>query len=76
MVGDALRALLLEMRGYKVDIIEFVSSRYTDKNIMMRARKNQVKNINELREEYTRIRNAFHVTPSLEKYLEEGTLTA
>ena len=70
MVGDALRALLLEMRGYKVDILEFASSRYTDKNIMMRARKNSGNNIEELRNEYARMRNAFHVTPPLEEYLE------
>jgi hypothetical protein len=70
MVGDALRALLLEMRGYKVDILEFVSPRYTDKNIMMRVRKSHARNVEELRDEYVRLRNAFHVTPSLEEYLE------
>lgn len=71
MVGDALRALLLEMRGYKVDILEFVSPRYTDKNIMMRVRKSHVRNVDALRDEYLRIRDAFHVVPSLEEYLGE-----
>lgn len=70
MIGDALRALLLEMRGYKVDILEFASSRYTDKNIMLRARKGQVKNKNELEGEYVRMCDAFHVTPPLDKYLQ------
>jgi hypothetical protein len=70
MVDDALRALLLEMQGYKVDILEFASSRYTDKNIMIRARKSSGHNIEELKNEYARIRNAFHVMPLLEQYLE------
>jgi hypothetical protein len=39
MVGDSLRAMLLEMQGYQVDILEFASTRHTDKNIMLRAKK-------------------------------------
>jgi hypothetical protein len=73
MVGDALRALLLEMQGYKVDILEFVSSRHTDKNIMLRAQKSQLNNVDKLRTEYAKLRNEFHVRPSLETYLEGGT---
>ena len=72
MVGDALRALLLEMRGYKVDILEFASTRYTDKNIMLRARKSHGGDIEALRSEYAHLRDAFHVTPPLEQYLKEG----
>ena len=52
MAGDALRALLLEMQGYKVDILEFVSSRYTGKNILMRAQKGQGRPQKQLQEEY------------------------
>ena len=37
MIADSLRALLLENSGYRVDIFDFVSSRYTDKNTMVRA---------------------------------------
>jgi hypothetical protein len=39
MAGDAVRALLLELHGYEVDIVELVSSRATDKNTMVRARR-------------------------------------
>jgi hypothetical protein len=39
MVGDSLRAMLLEMQGYQVYILEFASTRHTDKNIMLRAKK-------------------------------------
>ena len=73
MVGDSLRALLLEMQGYKVDILEFVSSRHTDKNIMMRAQRGHVQNMDVLKQEYEALREMFHVSPSLEYYLEKGT---
>jgi hypothetical protein len=69
MVGDALRALLLEMQGYKVDILEFVSSRYTDKNILVRAQKGQGHTRQQLQEEYNQLQQTFHVVPPLEKYL-------
>lgn len=69
MVGDALRALLLEMEGYKVDVLEFVSSRHTDKNIMIRAKKEQLREKNRFHEEYAQLQDTFHVTPSLEHYI-------
>ncbi len=70
MVGDSLRALLLEMHGYRTDILEFVSSRYTDKNIMLRAQKSNPRNIQEIEKEYEAIQKEFNVIPTLETYLE------
>lgn len=69
MAGDALRALLLEMNGYNADIIEFVSSRYTDKNIMLRAFRGNSPSPDTLSEEYRKIRDEFRVIPELESYL-------
>jgi hypothetical protein len=69
MVGESLRALLLEMHGYNVNIIEFASSRYTDKNVMVRAKKGQAKNQEELFDEYMSLRSAFQISPALEHYL-------
>jgi SAM-dependent methyltransferase len=70
MVADSLRALLVEMQGYEVGIFEFASSRYTDKNVMMRARRGNPRNRGELGAEYQRLRGAFHLSPPLEGYLE------
>lgn len=39
MVTDTLRALLLEEAGYKVQIMEFISSEHTDKNKLLVATK-------------------------------------
>jgi hypothetical protein len=69
MVGDSLRAMLLEMQGYQVDIIEFVSTRYTDKNIMLRAKKAHMPNNEKLYEQYQALQNTFNFSPALEKYL-------
>ena len=37
LVTDAARALLLEASGYKVKLIEFVSTEHTSKNILIAA---------------------------------------
>jgi SAM-dependent methyltransferase len=37
VLTDALRALVLRMVGYKVDVVEFVDSRHTPRNAMVRA---------------------------------------
>ncbi len=69
MVGDALRAILLEMQGYQVDIIEFASTRYTDKNVMLRAKKGRPGNLAELKEKYQTLQKTCHFSPALEHYL-------
>ena len=69
MVGDSLRAMLLEMQGYQVDIIEFASTRFTDKNIMLRAKRGQAKNIDKLNDQYHMLQKVFNFSPALEHYL-------
>ena len=75
MMGDSLRALLLQMQGYDVDMIEFVSSRYTDKNSMLRAQKGQTHNLNKLQEEYSNLKSAFRVAPPLEHYISQHEIS-
>jgi hypothetical protein len=72
MVADAMRALLLETGGYDADVIEFVSSRHTDKNIMIRAKRSQVKDKNRIREDYERMQQSFRMKPRLEEYMRNG----
>jgi len=74
MVGDSLRALLLEMEGYKADIFKFVSSRHTEKNIMIRASLAGFRRDYDAHEEYTKLAGEFHVRPELEHYLSYGKL--
>ena len=36
-VADALRAALLRLLGYRVDVVEFVGSEHTARNVLLRA---------------------------------------
>ena len=69
MVGDSMRALLMETEGYKTDLFEFVSSRSTDKNIMLCAKKAGISNTIVARREYESLVNQFHAQPELEHYI-------
>lgn len=72
LVGDSMRALLMEMHGYSVDAIEFVSSRHTGKNIMLRATKAQTRPHIELLNEYELLKSHYNLKPALESYLTES----
>lgn len=71
MILDSLRTLLLEKRGYKVDIFEFVSSRYTEKNTIVRAIKKGSEETINIDEEYKKVSKEFRIKPYLEELLAE-----
>ncbi|MBA2127711.1 SAM-dependent methyltransferase [Hyphomicrobium methylovorum] len=52
LVTDAARALLLEAAGYKVKIIEFVSTEHTAKNLLIAASKSSTVNRDAARRQY------------------------
>ena len=71
LVTDALRASALEMLGYRVDVIEFVSAEHTAKNVMLRAERAP----SEQREaraaaEYRDLRDRWGVEPAIERLLD------
>jgi SAM-dependent methyltransferase len=71
LVTDALRAAALETLGYRVDVIEFVSSEHTAKNLMLRA----VRSPSPARErraaaEFVDLRDRWVVSPAIERLLE------
>ena len=37
VLTDALRAQILRLLGYRAEVIQFISSEHTDKNLMIRA---------------------------------------
>lgn len=71
MLGDSMRALLLERLGYGVNIFEFVASSQTPKNVMLRAVKNTVKKQDQVKaaSEYQRLVKMFGFAPKLEGFL-------
>ncbi|HSW97275.1 MAG TPA: SAM-dependent methyltransferase [Candidatus Saccharimonadales bacterium] len=69
ILTDTFRALILQIVGYKTDVIEFISSEHTAKNLMIRAVKAEYPTIAKYIHEYKSLKNYWKVTPHLEKLL-------
>jgi SAM-dependent methyltransferase len=71
ILTDTFRSLILRIMGYRTDVIEFVSTEHTDKNLMIRAiRSTRPGNPQAIRE-YKELEAFWHVTPYLERLLEK-----
>lgn len=70
VLTDALRALVLGMLGYRVDVIEFVDSAHTPRNTMLRAVHTGAPPSAGTRAEYRELTTAFGVRPALARMLE------
>lgn len=64
LATDALRAELLKMQGYSVQILEFIDMEHTPKNILIRALKTGEKG--NTSNEYEKLRDFLGVNPTLE----------
>ncbi len=68
---DALRASLLRLRGYRVDVMQFVESKHTPRNTMLRAvRTGGAVKAGGVREEYDDLVATWQVRPRLAELLE------
>ena len=71
LVTDALRASALEMAGYRVDVIEFIDSEHTPKNVMLRAeRAPSGSRARRAAAEYVELRDRFGVAPAIGRLLD------
>jgi SAM-dependent methyltransferase len=69
VLTDSLRAALLRLHGYRVDVVEFVDSRHTPRNLLLRARRTGAPATPDQRAEYAALTTAWGVTPALERLL-------
>lgn len=67
---DALRAQLLRLNGYTVDVVEFIDSRHTPRNLLLRARRTGAAPTPAQRAEYARLVEDWHVQPALSTMLQ------
>jgi hypothetical protein len=68
---DALRASLLRMQGYRVDVMQFVESKHTPRNTMLRAtRTGAPVPRSRVRDEYDELIDTWSVRPALAELLE------
>lgn len=72
LVTDAFRAQILRIMGYRTDVVEFVTTEHTARNLMIRAMlTNAPADPADLRD-YEAMRRFWNVTPYLETRLGEG----
>ena len=69
VLTDALRADLLRLLGYRVDVVEFVDSRHTPRNALIRARRTGSQPSLRRRREYAHLVREWHVHPALARLL-------
>jgi SAM-dependent methyltransferase len=72
ILTDSIRARILELKGYKVDVLEFIDMEHTPKNIMLRSvKKNNYKLNNSDFEDLKRIIGEYNIEPTLYKLIFE-----
>jgi hypothetical protein len=72
-VTDAARARLLELAGYEVQVVEFVSLEHTPKNVLLRAARTERPERDRLRlaREYRAFARSLGNEPALERHLRD-----
>lgn len=65
VLTDALRAALLRRHGYRVEVVEFVDSAHTPRNLLLRAAYTGAAPTADQRREYDDLVTAWSVTPHL-----------
>src|SRR5690606_29864063 len=69
LLTDSFRALILRIMGYRTDVVQFVASEHTDRNLMIRAVKRTAPGEQVFVEEYLALKAFWGVTPYLETLL-------
>ncbi|MBM7785298.1 class I SAM-dependent methyltransferase [Tenggerimyces flavus] len=70
MLTDALRAAVLRLLGYRVDVVEFVDSAHTPRNLLLRAVRTNADPAPETVRDYGELTAAWGVRPALARLLE------
>ncbi|HEY3006952.1 MAG TPA: SAM-dependent methyltransferase [Micromonosporaceae bacterium] len=65
VLTDTLRAALLRLSGYRVEVVEFIDSAHTPRNLMLRAERTGAPPTPAQRAEYERLVDEWGVTPKL-----------
>ena len=70
---DAMRAALLRQHGYRVEVVEFVASKHTPRNTLLRAVRTGSTGDPEVTADYTRLTEQWGVRPRLAELLEDAS---
>jgi SAM-dependent methyltransferase len=72
VLTDALRANQLRLSGYAVEVVEFVDSAHTPRNLLLRARRTGTQADPAVRAEYAALVDQWQVKPALAELLDSG----
>jgi SAM-dependent methyltransferase len=75
ILTDSFRALILRAAGYATDVIEFVSTEHTPRNLLIRAVRSRRPDSQAAVREYEEMKAYWGVEPYLERLLEPGALS-
>ncbi|HYN87539.1 MAG TPA: SAM-dependent methyltransferase [Ardenticatenaceae bacterium] len=73
ILTDSFRALILRIMGYRTDVVEFISSEHTARNLMIRAVRSAAPGERQFVQEYLALKEFWRVTPYLETLLQSTT---
>ncbi|MGZ0151167.1 class I SAM-dependent methyltransferase [Kribbella sp. WER1] len=69
VLTDSLRAAVLRQVGYRVEVVQFVDSQHTPRNLLLRAARTGAEPAADLRAEYQAMVTEWQVTPRLAQLL-------
>jgi SAM-dependent methyltransferase len=69
VLTDTMRAALLRRHGYRVDVVEFVGSKHTPRNVLLRAVHTGAPAGAEVEQEYAELLEQWGVRPALDRML-------
>jgi len=72
VLTDALRASVLRQHGYRVDVIQFVESKHTPRNVLLRAVRTGATPPDAVVSDYAELTAAWGVQPALARMLATG----
>ncbi|NQY22998.1 MAG: SAM-dependent methyltransferase [Campylobacteraceae bacterium] len=67
LITDSLRANVLEIMGYRTQVLEFIDMEHTPKNIMIRAFFEDTQNIDKVVKEYKQFKIQWQISPYIEE---------
>ncbi len=67
LLTDSVRANVLEIMGYRTQVLEFIDMEHTPKNIMIRAFFENNQKISKLIEQYKEFKNEWQISPYIEE---------
>jgi len=67
LITDSLRANVLEIMGYRTQVLEFIDMEHTPKNVMIRAFFEETPNVDKVVKQYKEFKKQWQVSPYIEE---------